>query len=116
MDINAFWRLTGGRPKLRAPAPIEQTSITTAILHMPSPNLAQIADDRLKSLLTAAISVGGGVLMIGMAPSDLEISGECFTARCDVRLTNSSQQLSVLIEGDIDNLGRVAPRAASVLG
>lgn len=116
MNIDSFRCLFAGQEQLRAPVAHEQASITTAILHMPTPRMAQIADEHLKAVLTAAIAIGGGILIIGMAPSDLEISGTQFTARCDVRLSTSPERISVMIEGQIDERGRVDPSAACLAG
>jgi len=116
MNIDSFRRLVAGRTQLRAAAPIEQASITDAIIHMPSPRLAQIGDERVKALTTAAIALGGGILMMGLSPMALEITGTRFCARCDLRLTNAPEHLTVLIEGRIDDLGRVDPDAAVLIG
>lgn len=116
MDIDSFRRLAAGGPQLRLAQPIEQVSISQALMHIPSPRLAQIADDRLKALTTAAIAIGGGILMLGLSPMNVEITGKRFCARCDVRMTNAPEHLTVLIEGVIDDLGDVDPDAAILLG
>lgn len=110
MDLARFLR---GGAALRAPAPHEQVSIATAILHMPSPRLAAIAEPGVRDPLETAIAAGGGVLMMGLAPGDLEIANDRFAANCDVRLTTRTR-LQVRIEGAIDAEGRVSPKLAAL--
>lgn len=106
------------RPKatsLRAPDRHEAASITTVIIHMPTPRLARIADADLSVLVADAMEAGGGILQVGLAPSDLEIEGDRFAARCDLRLTTPGSRLEIRVEGGIDAMGRVDPTCASLI-
>lgn len=105
---------------MRAPDARETASIISAVNHIPTPALAEIADPSLKGLVRASLDADGvmgmrGILQIGLATADLEIEEDRFRARCDVRLTTPGSRLEVLIEGDIDMLGRVTPRCATLL-
>ena len=113
MSLMDLFRPSAGR--LRAPEQHEEASITTVLLHMPTPRLARIANDDLSPLIESAISDGGGILQIGLAPSDLEIEGDRFAARCDLRLTTPGSRLEVRIEGSIDSLGMVEPKSATLI-
>ena len=100
---------------LRAPSEHEAASITSVLLHIPTPRLAQIADEDLGTLVDAAIDQGGGIHQIGLAPTDLEIQGDRFVARCDLRLSTMRRQIEISFKGAIDERGRVAPEAAILL-
>jgi hypothetical protein len=101
---------------LRAPQDHEATSIVMALRHLQSPVLATISDGELRCMMDEAIADGGGILIIGMAPTDIEIQGDRFAAQCLVRLTASPTRLDVRIEGSVDAIGRVAPDAARLCG
>lgn len=101
---------------LRAPSRIESAWISTTIQRMPSSELASIASNDLCELVVEAIrgSKDGGILQIGMAPSDVEIHGTRFAARCDLRLSTPGSKLEVRIEGRFED-GEVTPDAAVLL-
>lgn len=106
--------------EMRAPDAHETTSILSAVMHIPTPALHMISDPSLKGLIQASLDVDGvvgmrGILQIGVATADLEIEEDVFRARCDVRLTTPGSRLEVLIEGDVDRLGRITPRSATLL-
>lgn len=103
------------RVAMRAPQRHERDSITTAIIHMPAPRLARISNDDLSTLVDEAIINGGGIIQMGLAPSDIEIEGSRFAARCDLRLTTPGSRLEVRFEGAIDPLGRVEPTTAVLI-
>lgn len=100
---------------LRAPREDEGASITSVLLHIPSPRLAQIADNDLAPLINAAIEQDGGIHQVGLAPKDLEIQDGRFAARCDLWLTTSKARLEIRIEGDIDARGFVETSSATLL-
>lgn len=100
---------------LRTPERDEAASITTAIIHMPAPRLAGIANDDLSRLVRDAIQDDGGILQMGLAPRDLEIEGDRFAARCDLRLTTPGSRLEIRVEGSIDARGMVQPTTACLL-
>lgn len=113
--LSEFIRRFVGTRRIRPPRRHETASIATALLHMPTPRLARIADNDLGPLVDAAIAQGGGIHQVGLAPSDLEIEGDRFAARCDLILTTSRASLEIRIEGSIDEIGRVEPQTAWLL-
>lgn len=115
MSLMDIFRPMLGKRSLRAPEEHETASIATVLLHMPTPTLARIADNDLAPLVGNAIEQGGGIFLIGLAPADLEIEGDRFAARCDLRLTTMASQLEIRVEGAIDACGKVAPNAAVLL-
>ncbi len=114
MDLMAMFR----RPDaLRTPNALESARICTTIQRMPSSDLALIAANDLSAMVVEAIRSrkDGGILQIGMAPSDVEIEGERFAARCDLRLSTPGSRLEVRIEGRFGSDGEVVPDGATLL-
>lgn len=115
MSMMDLFRPEAGTAALRLPEDHETTSIASVLLHIPTPRLAQIADSDLAGMIGRAIEMGGGILQIGLCPSDLEIQGGRFAARCLLRLTTLTSKLEIRFEGGIDDKGRCAPEAAILL-
>lgn len=97
---------------LRKPCEHEAASITDVLLHIPAPLLATISKDDLRTMVVDAIAEGGGIVIVGLAPDDLEISGDRFAAQCLLRLSTSKAHIDMHVSGSIDKLGRVVPEEA----
>ena len=113
MDVMSMFRRGDA---LRAPSRIENAWISTTIQRMPSSDLAAIASNDLCELVVEAIRSrkDGGILQIGMAPADVEIHGDRFAVRCDLRLSTPGSKLEVRIEGRFED-GEVTPDTAVLL-
>ena len=111
MNLMNFFRADPATA-LRKPREHEAASITDALLHMPAPLLATISRDDLRTMVVDAIAEGGGIVIIGMAQADLEISGDRFAAHCLLRLSTSKARIDMRVSGSIDDLGRVVPEEA----
>lgn len=102
-------------PVLRAANDDEMISILDIVTHMPEETLRKIAGGSLSVLAEDAAREGVAIAMIGAATRDVEIDGDRFGVRCQLRFGRQPVLHDMLVTGRISPKGIANVDEASLL-